>query len=492
MITFDGVYAQSLGGFSTIRGYAWLSELEQYSEVDEKYQRDIMPQHRDDIKDFYERKEYLFYPEIVLSLELLVDYEKAGAPEDDPISLISKGKGFKSNMNGVTVKIYKRIGKSEFQRASISVPEKNLNLFKRIDGNHRLEAYALIDDSGSDMLAPFCIILFPMNKAIMNEQALFYNINSKSLVLTPEEIYKGIIDDATGFPDDVLERDFGPAFVKCRTLYPKLDFTYLTNISKVFGKEDGDSECGRALLIHSLQTFKKFEGAALPKDTDFFSAIKQVNDQYADSRLTSSRTGGLFTAFLCYALKAGSLPTLFMNWVIENHIYELEKVEAEDLIRIFDKISLAKHRQIFVSMDFSEDKKTNYKAIKAAANEINREYHMDIKLREIRIDKFKKGYSYKITDEILTLLEESGLLIADLTGGNKNVYHEIGYLMGLNQGKGRPQTNFILLHNKSIGDAKRDIGFNLTETLQLRVKDADSLKKQVKEQIKIYYGLSNS
>jgi hypothetical protein len=69
-------------------------------------------------------------------------------------------------------------------------------------------------------------------------------------------------------------------------------------------------------------------------------------------------------------------------------------------------------------------------------------------LRGIRIDHFNKGHSYTINDEILKVIEGTGLLIADLTFGNRNVYHEIGYLMGLNQGKGLLQENFILIADK--------------------------------------------
>ncbi len=67
----------------------------------------------------------------------------------------------------------------------------------------------------------------------------------------------------------------------------------------------------------------------------------------------------------------------------------------------------------------------------------------------IRIDQFNQGYSHNINDEILDLIEDSGLLIADISHQNGNVYHEIGYLMGLNQGKGLEHKNFILIKNDS-------------------------------------------
>ncbi len=115
---------------------------------------------------------------------------------------------------------------------------------------------------------------------------------------------------------------------------------------------------------------------------------------------------------------------------------------------------------------------------------------MDIEIRPIRIDQFDTGFSYEINTEILSLIEDSGFLIADLTGGNKNVYHEIGYLMGLNQGQGRKHENFLLIHNGTIGDVEMDIGFNIHSLKQLRTEDTNSLREDIKNQIAAYYGLT--
>jgi hypothetical protein len=105
----------------------------------------------------------------------------------------------------------------------------------------------------------------------------------------------------------------------------------------------------------------------------------------------------------------------------------------------------------------------NWKAIESAVVELNRDHHFDLKLKPIRIDEFNKGYSYPISGEIFQLIEDSGYLIADLTAGNKNVYHEVGLLMGLNQARQKQHDNFLLLHNSSVGDVSKDFGFNITD-----------------------------
>jgi hypothetical protein len=162
-----------------------------------------------------------------------------------------------------------------------------------------------------------------------------------------------------------------------------------------------------------------------------------------------------------------------------------------DLIKIFEKIAESRKRQIFISMWFAEKTKQNFDAIKAAIDDLNKGHQLDIKLREIRVDRFDTGYSYKINQEILDLIENSGLMIADLSGGNKNVHHEIGYLMGLNRGRGLPDENFLLVHNEAIGSPDTDIGFNLAGDKQLRVKDSNALREEVKRQIAIFYGLAD-
>jgi hypothetical protein len=213
-----------------------------------------------------------------------------------------------------------------------------------------------------------------------------------------------------------------------------------------------------------------------------------------DPRLQRSHAQGLFAAFLFWQLhpsaKAGQI-SQFTGWVLRTHQYELRSINAADLIKIFEKIAESRKRQIFISMWFHPDTQANFDAIKAAIDDLNVAHQLDIQLREIRVDQFDTGYSYEINQEILDLIENSGLMIADLSGGNKNVHHEIGYLMGLNRGRGLRDENFLLVHNEAVGKPAADIGFNLAGIKQLRVKDTNTLREDVKRQIAIFYGLAD-
>jgi len=319
-------------------------------------------------------------------------------------------------------------------------------------------------------------------------------------------VYKGIIEDETGFPDDVLARDFGPEFILCRHVRKRLDFDYLQSLRGIFGRKGNQEDSRCSVLIASLHDLqrerKRLEDASpFPDSAELLRAIQTINGSYADERLQRSIALGLFSAFLFFALQEGNRYRQFETWVLKNHQYELQAINASDLIRIFEKISESRRRQIFVSMQFKIPAKgnpsqlidnPNWKAIDSAVKELNEEHCYDLRLEPIRIDEFNKGFSYPISTEIFQLIEDSGYLIADLTAGNKNVYHEIGLLMGLNQARHKPNDNFLLLHNSTVGDVSKDFGFNIADFKQLRMDDTHSIRQEVKRQVAIYYGLVSS
>ena len=89
-VNLRGVLANTLGGFLVVRGFAYLNDLAGRSQAD-GYQRDLKDDHLKEIQQFYQRGEYLFFPEIVLSLELLADFNKDDKPSDNPLKLILQG-----------------------------------------------------------------------------------------------------------------------------------------------------------------------------------------------------------------------------------------------------------------------------------------------------------------------------------------------------------------------------------------------------------------
>ncbi|WP_298975280.1 hypothetical protein [uncultured Roseobacter sp.] len=137
-------------------------------------------------------------------------------------------------------------------------------------------------------------------------------------------------------------------YLQCRQLKDRLDFSYLSNLKSVFGKNKGQDECARSVLIQSLQDVRGQIDPNTTLDTEaVFEAIKRINDTYGDKRLQASMAQGLFAAFLYFQLsedrKRGTYEQ-FTNWVLRTHQYELTSINAADLIKIFSKIAQSRKR----------------------------------------------------------------------------------------------------------------------------------------------------
>lgn len=484
----------SIGGFHTIRGFAPLADIAKVSKA-EDFQRNLIPEHKQEIKAFYRRNQDLFFPELVLAHTLKYDFTKEDAISGtDPIRNITIDfNEFESNIDAIKFKPLKtEIGKQRVVEIIIEDEWlKNNQPFSRIDGNHRISAY--LEENERNPLnhfnAPFCIILLSDNsKNMKSKKIIFHNINSKARRLTTEEELKGIIlnDD---FSDDELKQEFGWAYLATRQISEQLP----DNLNQVYN-HIGTAFSSKPLTIlinvcKALEKNPNLDKQGIICHSD--KALQEINQLLGNNpKLTNNCNMSIVTALFYIAIsKQGDLD-LFLKWVLKNNINELDSLNPISLIDIYSKIREAKSKQIFVSMQFDEATKPHYEAIKKAVNEVNDEHNLDIKLREIRIDEFNQGHSYKIDDEILTLIEESGLLICDLSAKNVNVYQELGYLMGLNQGKGLKQENFILIKKEDENSKDTDIGFNIRPFQQLRFKDTLSLVKLLKQAIKEYYQLN--
>lgn len=516
---FRGLMDRSLGGFLCIRGYAPLGDIARVSHADMAYQRDLMREHSETVMRFLRHKQDLFFPEIVLSCVLEYDYTKRGArSEVQPLANVLAGKPFRSNVNDIRITVkplkYKTTGDVRAvvasQLATLSVPDDLLPtastedftrdqvgkrqktpLF-RIDGNHRLSA-ADMKQEFRDVLAPFCIILFGTGEEDKRtSKTIFHNINSKHIPLTREEIYKIVLDDTDLFSDATLKDSpsFGNHMLLARRAMPLLEPSAVPSLKGLFSDK-------RTMLVDLFQLLisKKLLPKTAATAPALESALATVHTLYQqENELTANANPGLFHAFMYYALTDAKNRRLgpFTQWVKGNHLAAMKTTDAHGLIEIFDRVHTAKARTIFVSMQFGDNTDDTYDAIKRTVETINAEIRPQIKIKPLRIDKLNKGHSYTITDAILTAIEESGLLIADLTHANPNVYHEVGYMMGLNRGRGLKQENFILIANEKT-DRNLDVkvGFNLRGVSQIRFKKFSELERELARRIRTYYGLSS-
>jgi hypothetical protein len=499
-----GLLDQSLGGFVCIRGYAPLGELAWASHADLDYQRELIKTHRETVIRFLKNRKNLFFPEIILSCALAYDFSRPKAITGmAPLTNVLAGKKFVSNVDkiSVTIRTLPFRGTTDarasirLQIATLYIPDELLMrppppLF-RIDGNHRLSA-ADTDEEFKDIVAPYCVILFEAgDEDKRNSKTIFHNINSKSIPLTSEENLKIILDDDSLFPDESLKEptNFGWPFLLARRTIEAVKPLAMPALTHVLTQP----RTALVALFSLLLSRKKIP----PSEKIVPTILKCLSDIHgiyaADDELKANTCVGLFIAFVYFCLTDPAERRLipFKNWVRGNHLTALTSVDAPALIEIFERVHTARRRTIFIAMEFSGRTELIFDTIVKAVELINEECQPKIKIEPLRIDKHNKGYSYKITDEILYAIENSGLLIADLTHGNKNVYHEIGYLMGLNQGRHLRQENFVLIvREQSKKQIESDVGFDLKDVSQIRFKETIDLEAELTKTIKKYYGLS--
>jgi len=85
------------------------------------------------------------------------------------------------------------------------------------------------------------------------------------------------------------------------------------------------------------------------------------------------------------------------------------------------------------------------------------------------VDWFHDGTSYVISDKIIEMISDCGLLIGNLTHCNPNVYHEIGFIMGKAKAECKDVANMLLFLDESVANKKdKFVGFNLNGIKQLR------------------------
>lgn len=536
----SGILHASLGGFTVIRGVAPLGELARCSRFDSAYQRNLIETHRSEIEQFLADRQFLFFPEVVLSASLNVDYAKASGKSIQPLGDLFTGKGFTSNVDGLSVRVVKAKlpkalevvgGSAAPTLAFMDIPEdqlaqgNGLRLF-RIDGNHRLSAARDLrpGDTTYQLDTPFCIVLHQdATEKQRFEKVVFHNINAKQIPLTSEENLRLILQTGEGelFRDeDLLNRpSFGPAYWLARHLVPEFRADFLSGLTKHFENRH-TLALGLAQFLMAKEAVAGGTDVAVlqPEIARVREALIAVNASYCATSgvaLREAACHGVMTAYVYFALKNGGRQlSAFARWIESNridrlspatttrglgyhyHLGRTQAVDAASLVDVFESVLSARSREVFVSMQFGTPpgEEPVYKAIEEAIAAVNAKHGLqaDLALSPVRIDHVNKGHSYTIGDEILKVVNGCGLLIADLTEGNKNVYHEIGFLMGLNQGRTAPQDNFILLADKRKIQSDAAIGFNLRHWQQIRFDGELQLRDQLIESLEQHFDLNGT
>ena len=473
-IKLNGIFDNALSGLPCLRGYAEMQILRNISEAPESYQRDKDERQMQLVTTYLKSGEHLFFPEVILACTLPTFDSEKGV---DTFNSLRAKESLKLEDFSISFL------KSGIANVSIDSKIK----LSRIDGNHRLSAFDK-NDVIATQNAPYCIVFLPEAEAGKKSEATyFYNINFKHLPLKHEHSLKILINPELNFSDKEL-KDMGWEFYFTRVMCKRIEDEEAFNSIKILST---NSDCYRS-AIFNLCTFLIEKDVLKKNKTDFQKVSASLNKIASIYSKMGEFKGsiGLLSSLVYYELLDSKKSFAFQRWIISNHIYKIEKIDATDLVSVFGRIILSKSRQIFVSMQFDKETKPHFNAIKEAVDTVNRDHKLEIKIKQIRIDEVNKGFSYVINDEILELINESGLLIADLSPRNPNVYHELGFLMGLNEAKTLKQENFILImKNQPDGSTDSKIGFNVRGFQQIRFDDPLSLKNSLVESLEIYFGV---
>ena len=508
-VSFEGLLQENvLGTFKIIRGFADLRDLAEVSVAmlyqgskdgeGTGYQRQHDEQHVEDIKRFLSKGRYRFFPEIVLSLR------SKGA--SDPIVTYTKRR---SSPNDAAYRVAVNIAR---------LRESGFTSIHRIDGNHRLEAATrLFDESDRSRLhrrnlfskAPFCFVVLDSDRPEddeLTEAMLFNLINSKAMPIASEHSLA------------VLMRDDGAAverFIEDPQIYlTRLIRDKVKDWPAGFYGAMGDAPLSR---IHSAAgVLLRPDGISKENKDSMETEVGQLFGPLYDLavRLRDEYEGFVHShAFLpvaaeVYIHNSKVDPAKGANTGAER----LRRAERwlRDFGRWFDRIGGSemplpadpsvlwtifkrdfdkRAGKVFVAMSFRSERDLQDigMAIGEALDQFNTE-HPNTPLAPRRVDE-QKGASYEIPARIFAEIDQSRLVIADLTDERPNVYCEVGYA----KSKGIP---FILTFHKKTPDAKppwdresspgNKVHFDLTPYRYIAYETAFDLRDKLKQELEAF------
>lgn len=519
MAKLEGIIYKAFDNYVALRGFAEIADLAAISKKSESYQRIADEKHKRGIVKFLEEGKYIYFPDVILACRADHYSEfRAKIGSDDDVDFADA-----SFVEGLTVMHeYLPVKGHRARHASIEIGA-DMKLF-RIDGNHRLEPFdeqlnwwfdflsipQEIKDEPDESkkkgwlehqarnykrligskIIPYTIIFTDRTSAEDFEAGIFHNINFRHLPLK-EEASLRIISERKTFDIESLGKEYLLTYV----LIDRANKGFFRGISLLSPQKNEKNNIFRtsclriAQLIIDLKDKDKrlddmyWNGGFIDMIEEVIQSLRPVYKKWGDSKQGST---SLLAALVYYGLIDEAKQHFFIHWADKNGINKItqdnvSRSTALSFVEMFDKVYQTKKSEVFISMQFNDPQsELIYEKIVRAIDKFNYETSRDIQIRPLRIDKYVKGETYTITDEILSAIESCSLVIADLSSGNKNVYHEIGYAMALAKVRDvSPSVLLLLKENtnqlKEGEDIDKFVGFNIRGFTQVRFKDYDDL-----------------
>ncbi|EAJ0880059.1 hypothetical protein CLB97_08685 [Campylobacter upsaliensis] len=456
------LWQKQIFNYHIAKGYLTFNQLANFDIFSDEYQRDINQEHEDKILEYIKKDYYRYLPDIVIVIrDNDLRFDRTRILLDKKDLRISRLKSY--NLMRLQIKT-----KEGYKRCKI------------VDGNHRLSAIKkLLENSENASGENYIGVTFILtdDNSIKDELALFYYLNSKSKPLLPKDyLSKTIVE----FEKAGELKNIDWWLYVFRESNDKL-LDILKDYREGLEKDVIAKAC--SYLAKNIQNEDGLNNFfAFLRDVVEKGNLKGILERFDELEQLAEL---ICITFFLYNenSKPGNEIKYFCEWLLEDA--KLEKFQDfENLFKVYVNTYIPKSFKIFIAMEF-KDNDHILNAIETAIQEVNDEKFANnspLHIDHLRIDKLNKGATFKIIDEILGQIEHRGLMIADISKKNANVYFEVGYMMALCRAKGI-DNQIILLVDKS----NKEVGFDLSGYQQVRYKDEDDLKKKLKNQLKEYY-----
>ena len=433
-----GILEKSFGSFLCLRGFCTLGDIAKYSISDENYQRPPIDDHIDDIVQFLNNPNDLFFPEVILGVNL-DDFGVSEAEYAWFCQEVLNGQGVsRKKLGNLSVSVFAKAFKQDtgipyiYNTASVYGfdSEEDKKLY-RIDGNHRLEA-ALDPRVRQEMLTrliPFCLVFFRDKKQYTEKAAtIFRNINFKARPILEEHNLKIVLQQKEVFTETILNDNpaYGKHFVWARTVLEYLEKKPSNTLACVYK----DSVC--TFLIRILENIAKLNidetvlSISIITDNDAKEFVAAMEAAIDDQRIKPMISCLPIAETLCYYKikdQDGREYDYFCSWIAKNDFSKIKKIDVGEIISIFDEIYRDIPKQLFLARWYPQDGEEKRKS--DARYEVMCQIAKRLKIKLIDMEH-ERGGTFSIRDMIDQKLPESDIFVADLTGARPNVMIEVG------------------------------------------------------------------
>ena len=459
-LNFHGIIGK-IFDVEVFKGFMHIKYLEYFS-TEAYFQRNIDREHIKNIIDFIDNdnKEFKIFPEIVIML-----------PED---------------IKSAEVHIRRNVVKS-FGGELSQIQFKNLDKLKKeklckiIDG-YRVKAFLKSESYqkhiASDADAQVAISFINTKRGEIEAKAFFYYLNSKSKRLMSGDFFN-YLEDKSSAPDDLKKIDkelyyFKKTYDEIKKVingkFEEEEVAIRDGILKIaqeFAKSKHEQEYFDLILKGLIQTIPEIE--RIFKTANEFIIMLYIGMRIYLQEILNHKTQ--FKKFLEPINESEAIQTIVHN---ENEniqksntdiiLITIEKIKKEihglkewsykakidfknkddenfeqieffyKAYNIYKNTFTPSSKKIFIAMPFHKQTEATYFLIKDVVNELNKDGNFIFNdLEVIRLDKEDYPTSQFINDRIMTEISECDLMIADLTGHNRNVYYEVGYKAGIDK-----------------------------------------------------------